>query len=272
VTLPDPTTLVDLHSHLVPGVDDGARTVEDVLDGVARMTRVGIRCIVTTPHLEGSLTLDPLAFRRRMEEMDRAWEIASAAVRDAFPEVSFFRGHEVMLDTPEPDLDDPRLQLGGGGHVLVEWPRLQVPPGTVRVLKRLADRGVRPVIAHPERYHGLDRDLTLPRQWRQAGALLQVNHGSLVGRYGVEARNRALAMLRSGDVAVLSTDFHGRRHLELYVQESHAALLAGGGEEQWILLTKLNPRRILEGESVLDVPPIPPQEGFWDRVRTILRK
>ena len=187
----DTTSLVDIHSHLVPGVDDGARDVTAVLESVWRMMQVGIRRIVTTPHLRASLTLEPWALEERLSAVTLAFEEAAAAVKADFPEVEFRRGHEVMIDVPEPELADPRLRLNGTQFVLVEWPRLQVPPGTPRVLRWLRDQGWWPVIAHPERYMGVPDNPDLLRQWKEAGAYLQVNYGSFVGRYGAAPQDIA---------------------------------------------------------------------------------
>lgn len=264
-------TLTDLHSHLVPGVDDGARTVEDSLGGIERMLAVGIRRIVTTPHLDGRLTRAPEAFRVRMDEMDRGWDLLRAAVAERFPAVELHRGHEVMLDTPDPDLSDPRIRLAGTSWVLVEWPRLQVPAGSTRAVARLVAAGVRPIIAHPERYSGLDGGLDLAGEWRMEGAVLQVNHGSLVGRYGPEPRRRAGLLLRRGWVDLLSTDFHGRSHLRLNVRQAEAALKEMGGAEQWTLLTSVNPARIVQDAAPIPVPPLSLEAGLWRRMKTLFR-
>jgi hypothetical protein len=104
----DAVAYTDIHSHLVPGVDDGARTLEDTLASVERLTRLGIRKILTTPHLDGSLTKDPKALEARLNEVTAAWEIAADAIGRDFPEVTFKRGHEIMLDVPDVDFSDPR--------------------------------------------------------------------------------------------------------------------------------------------------------------------
>jgi protein-tyrosine phosphatase len=260
----------DFHSHLVPGVDDGARTLDDALEGVERMVAAGIRKIITTPHLDGSLTLDPQAFAERMAQMDGAWETIVRAVDERFPEVDFRRGHELMLDVPDPDLGDPRIRLGGSSFVLVEWPRLQLPPGTTDVIRRLRHSGVRPVIAHPERYVGFDRGLDLVREWRRAGAFLQMNYGSLVGRYGPEARELSFRLLRRGWADYLSTDFHGRPHLKLLRREAVAKLAELGADEQVTLLTVTNPQRIFRDEEPLPVPALLTQPNLWSRLRELL--
>jgi protein-tyrosine phosphatase len=266
----DPSAIGDFHSHLVPGVDDGARTLDEALEGVQRMVTAGIRKIITTPHLDGSLTREPAAFALRMAEVDRAWEEVRLAVIERFPEVDFRRGHELLLDVPDPDLSDLRLRLAGTSFVLVEWPRLQLPPGTGEVLTRLRLSGVRPIVAHPERYVGFDRGLELVADWRRAGALLQVNYGSLVGRYGSEARVLAYRLLRRGWVDYLCTDFHGRAHLKLYRREAVERLVARGADEQISLLSITNPQRIFRDEEPLPVPPVVAEPNLWTRLRELL--
>ena len=272
MTVPDPLSLVDIHSHLVPGVDDGARDVQAVLDSVERMTRHGIRRIVTTPHLDGSLSLDPERLEQRLSEVTAAWERAAEAVGEHLPEVEFRRGHEVLLDVPNVSFTDPRMRLAGTSFVLVEWPRLQLPPGTVPVLGRILEQGYRPVVAHPERYHGMGASLHVAQQWREAGAHLQVNFGSLAGRFGSEAQATAYRLLRRGWADYLASDFHGHARLKLYKSEAWAALEELGGEETLTYLARINPGRILSDEPPLPVPPLPVERGFWAKLKGMLQR
>ena len=265
----DPSSFCDFHSHLVPGVDDGAREVEDTLESVQRMTRLGIRKILTTPHLNGSLTRDAAALEERLSEVDEAWDRAAEAVGRDFPEVDFRRGHEVMLDIPDVDFSDPRMRLAGTRFVLVEWPRLQVPPGTPGVIQRIVAEGYIPIVAHPERYMGLDRELEILRQWRDAGAYLQVNYGSFVGRYGADARSFAWRILRRGWADYLASDFHGHAQMKIYFKEAWQVLSEAGGEEALQHLCHVNPGRILRNDAPLPVPALPSETGLWARMRDL---
>jgi protein-tyrosine phosphatase len=268
----DPLSIGDVHSHLVPGVDDGARTIEDTLEGIELMTQAGIRKIITTPHVDASLVCDPEGYAEHMDHVDRAWLDAEREVAERFPEVDFRRGHEVMLDIPDPDLEDERLRLGGSSFVLLEWPRLQLPPGTTGVLSRLRLSGIRPIVAHPERYVGFDRDLELAKEWRRVGAYSQVNYGSLVGRYGPEARRLAFRLLQLGLVDYLSTDFHGRPHLKLLYREGVEMLAELGGDEQISLLSITNPQRIFRDEEPVPVPLLLGERTLWVRLRELLKR
>ncbi|MCG6988980.1 MAG: hypothetical protein LJF06_12485 [Gemmatimonadetes bacterium] len=266
----DPTALVDIHNHLVPGVDDGARSLEDVLASVERMAREGIRKIITTPHLDGSLTLDAGRLERRLGEVDEAFELAVRALGERLPHIDFRRGHEVMLDVPDVDFSEPRLRLAGTSFVLVEWPHLRVPPGTLQVLRRVRSEGYRPVVAHPERYMGID--LEIARRWREAGAYLQVNYGSLDGRYGGDARTFAGQLLRRGWADYLASDFHGRPERKLYRAEAWERIGSLDGEEALARLCVTNPGRILLDQEPLPVPGIPQKRGLWAKVKGILKQ
>lgn len=260
--------LADFHNHLVPAVDDGARNLEDVLGSVEKMSGEGIRSIITTPHLDGSLTLDPERLEERLREVDEAFGDAARAVERDFPDIDFQRGHEVMLDVPDVDFAEPRVRLAGTSFVLVEWPRMHLPPGTQQVLRRIREDGYRPIVAHPERYVGID--LEISRGWRDAGAYLQVNYGSLDGRYGSEARAFALRLLRGGWADYLASDFHGRPGTKLYRAEAWEHLESLEGDEALVYLCVTNPGRIFRDEEPMPVPVLPPRRGFWAKVKGIL--
>ncbi len=266
----DPGAFADIHSHLVPGVDDGARDLGDTLASVGRMTQLGIRKILTTPHLNGSLTRNEEAIEARLSEVDEAFERAAMAVGADFPEVDFKRGHEVMLDIPDVDFSDPRLRLAGTSFVLIEWPHLHVPPGTTRVLERMISAGYRPIIAHPERYIGIDRKLGVIARWREDGAYLQVNHGSLSGRYGAAAKGIAARLLRRGWADYLASDFHAQSQAGIYFKDVWEKLEALGAGESLTNLCLTNPSRVFRDEIPLPVPPLPPEIGLWARVKGMM--
>ena len=266
----DTTSFVDIHSHLVPGVDDGARDIPSVLHSVGRMTRISIRRILTTPHIQGSLTLDPEQLEIRLRDVAEAWERAADVIGEKYPEVEFKAGYEVLLDVPNADLSDPRIRMAGTSFVLIEWPFLKLPSGTVAILRKIIRCGYRPIVAHPERYSGMGQQLELVSEWRAMGAYLQMNFGSLVGRYGRRAQAMAYRLLRRGWVDYMASDFHGHPGLKIYKNEAAAALKALGAEEVFSVLCRTNPSRLLMDEIPLTVPLLPVEKSFWARVRASL--
>jgi protein-tyrosine phosphatase len=264
--------LVDIHNHLVPGVDDGAKHVDAVLDSIERFTRIGVRRVITTPHIQASLTLDPDRLDERLATVTEAWDTADAAIREHFPEVEYRRGHEVLVDVPEADLSDVRIRMAGTSFVLVEWPRLHVPPGTPRVLRWIRDQGYRPIVAHPERYMGMVQAPDLAERWREAGAFLQVNYGSLVGRYGQDARTVAFGLLEAGMADYLASDFHGHASLKLYKTEAWSVMEDRGGIEILETLCRTNPARLLEDQEPLPVRSLSSERTVISRLRGMVSK
>lgn len=191
-----------------------------------------------------------------MDVVDRRWRRVREAATGAFPGLDFRRGFEVRLDKPEPDLSDPRLHLGGTRFVLVEWSGFRPPAGSPAVLASLSGAGHIPVIAHPERYFGIDDELTLVRAWKQAGAYLQGSYGSLVEQYGLRARTLILRLLRAGLLDYLSSDFHGRPGYNFHLAPGSAELRRLGGEAQLDLLARVNPGRLFDDNPPLEVPPL----------------
>ncbi|HLU25189.1 MAG TPA: CpsB/CapC family capsule biosynthesis tyrosine phosphatase [Longimicrobiales bacterium] len=262
--------LTDLHSHVIPGVDDGAGSVEEACAALGALRAAGVTTVVATPHVQASLTRAPDALEARLAEVETGWRALTEEVAPWVEGLTVLRGAELELDTPDPDFSDPRLRLGGGPAVLVEFPNLAVPPNSQVVLGRIRAGGWTPVLAHPERYAGVGSIVGAVRAWREAGALLQVNAGSLLGRYGAEARRRAWALLEHGLADCIASDYHARGNVRL--QELVAHLAEKGAGEQARLLTGINPARILAGEPPIPVGPLRLRRGaLWARVVRLVR-
>lgn len=252
---------VDFHNHLLAGVDDGARDEEESRAAVSTFVAAGASALVTTPHFDGSLTEQPERMRERMSGIDLAWDALRAWVELEMPALRIGRGVELKLDVPEPDCSDERVRLDGGRFVLVEFPGMQVPVRSELPLQAIVRQGYTPVLAHPERYSGFDEELKRAHLWKHAGALLQINAGSLTGRYGQRARSNAELLLGAGLADFLCSDFHARG--ELATQQVLDA--ADRDAETFALLTRVNPQRLLEGQGPLAVPGVS-QHPWWKRV------
>lgn len=248
-----PSDLIDFHNHLIPGVDDGARDMEQALEGVGRLAEAGVRQIVTTPHVSALELRRPEGEWR--QALDEGWRALREAIGERFPDVGLHAGAEILLDWPEIDLSNPRLRLAGGRFALVEFPLASIPLNSGRVLETIRRGGIQPIVAHPERYGNLVEVVEDVVAWHEAGILLQVNAGSLAGYYGEAIQARALWLLEGGLLDYGASDFHGRRGP--WLAEARAVLAAAGGDEQAELLFGVNPARILTDEAPLAVPPLP---------------
>jgi protein-tyrosine phosphatase len=258
------TGVIDFHNHLLPAVDDGAEDVEQALAAARQMWAQGVREVVVTPHLRGSVVERAEALEQVLGPVDAAYRELRALLAAELPELKLHRGVELMLDAPSIDLADPRLRLAGTNFVLVEFPGMMVPPHSVQALYQLRLQGWWPIVAHPERYHNLD-DVDIVDEWRAVGAHLQLNAGSVLGRYGQRVEENAWALLAHGWIDYLSSDYHARGRLPL--EECRAAFGESGGQDCFEQLTRVNPGRMLEGQEPLPPMPLERRRSLWQRLR-----
>lgn len=258
--------LVDLHCHLVPGVDDGARDLDEALAQVLEFRDLGILEVVTTPHLAASAARSPWR-----EGIDESFNDLRAAVADAVPEVRLGLSYEFRLDDPDAELTDRSIGLGAGGALLVEFPMLALPAYPDRMLEVVIAAGWTPVLAHPERYAGVERSYGWIARWREMGAKMCANAGSLWGEHGNEAQRVLRMMLSDGSVDLIASDNHARPNRAATVRQAWDYLAGAACEEQATLLTAVNPAAVLSGEPLVPVPPCEPGDGWVDRLMRLVK-
>jgi protein-tyrosine phosphatase len=244
--------VIDVHTHLLPGVDDGSRSFETSVDVLRRLAADGVECVVLTPHLNVSRLADA-PYERHLELLEELRQRAPAV-----PELRL--GWEIMLDEPGRDLRSPRLALGGSRAVLVEFPLSGVPEQGGDELLRIRSSGVVPVLAHPERYWGCT--LAKVHRWRQAGAVIQMDTAGLLGKGRIAKISRQL--LEHGLVDLFASDNHGDTRT---LATARDWLLEVSTREHAELLTRSNARRLLDGAPMAPVPPLPSVTGVFARFR-----
>lgn len=256
--------MIDLHCHLLSGVDDGAPDLAATRASIERMIESGVTGFVVTPHVNTMELLRPSGAKRVAAALDEAWAAITEIGAAEFPQLTIRRGTELMLDHPSPDLSPDWVRLAGTRFVLIEFPGLMIPPRATEALAPLVADGYVPVMAHPERYRNASSDCAEAIAWRQTGARLQVNCGSLVGQYGTGATRRARLLLEHGVVDYLSSDYHTRGAYP--VEASRKVLESAGAAEQTELLLCTNPARLLQNLDPIEVAPVSPPESPWRKL------
>lgn len=226
--------IADLHSHLVPGVDDGTRTIEESIESLAGLHREGVRTVVTTPHLLLPHLPSETAVQRELDRQRRAFDnlAAACAGHDNLPEL--WLGQEIWApDAIAVRRVVRRNDVGLPGRFLLVEFGFDLQGNHHDVIREIIDAGRQIVIAHPERYRYLTghEPLEVMRRWQELGALLQVNVGSLNGYYeGSSPGSDRLVwqMVTQGMVDVLATDHHGPRRRGVSPREALQTLIARG--------------------------------------------
>jgi len=221
--------MIDIHSHLLPGIDDGAATIEQSLQLARHAVADGITHMVITPHIQpgvydndiASITTAFERFRAMLLKHSIALHVAMAAEVRICPEIF------TMLDMGAVPL---LVAADGERTMLLELPHSHVPPGTEKMLQWLIDQGIRVLIAHPERNKGILKDYSRAGRLVDLGCMLQLTSGSLSGRFGMPPQQAARYMLEQGWVSVLATDAHNMRSRPPELSDGLAAARALAGE------------------------------------------
>ncbi|TXB68914.1 tyrosine-protein phosphatase [Phaeodactylibacter luteus] len=199
----------DFHSHLLPGIDDGAKDMADSLRLIRRLADMGFTRLITTPHIMADLYPNtPEAILAKRDEVRKAMQEAGISLPlDAAAEYLMDEGFEALLETGN-------LLALPGNRVLVEMSFISEPPKLDAYLFRLQTKGYRPVLAHPERYLFLRERMSRYQELRERGCEFQLNLLSLTGYYGKPTRENALALLKAGLIDYAASDLHHDRHAE----------------------------------------------------------
>ena len=263
--------MVDLHSHLLPGIDDGAEDLQASMALLAAYLRQGVSDVVCTPHLppREDSTFSQTAIRAAIDSRDRALDGLREATASLAPSVRLHAGAEVMLTSSLPGLlrlFARECCLAGSPYLLVEVPSF-LSSGLHAIdplLFRIQLEGLTPVLAHPERMSLSESDLAILTEWvGQGRLLLQVNATTLlpaetlpVERRERQRRRQAAVdlLVRAGAVHIVASDTHGPIHRPPMLEEAFQFVGAKYGQRIADRLFKENPRRIIEGGEVAEMP------------------
>jgi len=249
--------LIDIHSHVIYGVDDGARTLEDSLALVQMAAESGTTDLVATPHANPMYHYDPELLRERLEEI--AMRASSA------PRLHLGSDFYLSYDNIEDAIANPtKYTINQKRFLLVEFSDLLIFRNTLEIFARLQDAGMIPVITHPERNALLRQRLDEIQNWVENGTYIQITAQSLLGNFGRRAHEFCETLLDRHLVHFVASDGHDcvRRPPKLdgaynWLKKEH-----GEGVAQALCVT--NPKAVLTGETLaLPVREIPPESRKW---------
>ena len=240
--------LVDLHCHILPGIDDGPDTLEESLALGTLYVESGFRRVVATPHcIPGTRWVPDV--RRVREKVS----LVAAALRKAGLPLRVHSGMEIALDPLVPKLLRERrlLTLGGGPYLLLECPFQRLPTGWEGIIGEVLHMGRRVLLAHPERCDQLAEKPALVRDIVESGAMVQVNWQSLTGMNGTRSRSVALAFAAESHIHCLATDAHdctGRSPAVARKAAAEVEALVGPGNLRRLMID--NPLLVLMGRDL----------------------
>lgn len=235
--------MIDIHSHILPNIDDGAENIETSIKMAQIAESEGIKKMIATPHF--------IAEDKEIEKKDVLKKVKklNTILKQQSIDLEILPGEEIFLTPNIPELyeKDRILTLcNKGKYILIELPMMSIPLYTKDVIHSLALKGLTVIIAHPERNIEIQKDANKLREFLHMGALAQVNTLSLHGVFGRRAKHSAEEIIGSGLVHFLATDCHTPRARSPRMQKAKKLLHPADAK----LLLSANPKKVLQSQDI----------------------
>jgi protein-tyrosine phosphatase len=240
--------MIDIHSHPLWGVDDGAKTFEDAVAMCRLAAQDGITHLVATPHCNYVYTFNRDVNRQKIAELQSAVGEAPKLLLGC----DFHLSYDNIQKIVETPLD---FTINNSTYLLVEFPDHFIPEQLDRVFYEIQVAGLIPIITHPERNPVLARKSELLYQWVTRGCLAQVTAQSYTGRFGSSARRLAEAWLERNLVHFFASDAHDVKYRPPILSECYRKVAESKGEETAERLLKKNPEAVINGMPMPSHPP-----------------
>ncbi len=240
--------MIDLHCHILPGLDDGAQTLGQALDMARLAVESGVTAMAATPHCVDDRCNEVHAAFRALR---RALE-AEGIPLTLLPSMEIFGSVNTALLLQQNRL----FTLNGSRYPLVEFAFQSDGVPETDILSQILAAGYRPLVAHPERYEYVQEDPQLINRWHRMGCLFQVNRGSLMGRFGTACQETAFSLVDRGFATVVASDAHSPQVRTPWMKDVHQMLYREFSPLAAKILLEANPRRILQNKQL---PPVEPE-------------
>jgi protein-tyrosine phosphatase len=235
--------MIDIHSHILPGLDDGAKTLEESVTMIGIAAESGTTEIVATPHANPRYPFDPEAVESKVAELRR--------VTGNIVQLHVGCDFHLSATNIEDALRNPtKYTINHRAYVLVEFSEFLIPPSSGEIFRRMQDAGMIPIITHPERNHLLQSDPGKVEAWVENECLMQITAQSLLGRFGKRAKDVADQFIVTGVVHFVASDAHDAENRTPALAEAYRYVASTYGSDQAETLFVTNPKAALRGEPL----------------------
>lgn len=253
--------MIDIHSHIIPGVDDGSKTIEDTFKMLKEAEKAGFTDIISTSHyIENYYELNKL---------DReAWITAlNTGIKKENINLNLYTGAEIFISENMCNSIKNNIigTLNNSRYVLFELPMNAKVMYLNDIIFELISMDLVPIIAHPERYSYVQKDPNMLYDYIETGVLFQSNYASITGFYGKEAQNTVKKLLQNNMIHFLGTDNHRQKTIYANMDTILKELKKIISDETIELLTEINPRKIINNEEIAIEQPKKIKKSFWGK-------
>ena len=239
--------MIDLHCHLMPGVDDGSKNLEESLEMFENAVTSGVTDVVLTPHyIKGT------KYCLKNEAKAKITSILREALRRAEIDVNIHFGNEVYIDSKLPEIikSGEIATLANSRYLLVELPVNAEDKNAGNIFFNLKSEGITPIIAHPERYVYFQKHPEKVLEYTKLGCLLQGNYMSILGKYGNRAKKTLKTLLKNDTITFLASDIHHAKSDYHLPEAEKKVLKLVKSKEKLNKLFIENPEKVLKDEPI----------------------
>jgi protein-tyrosine phosphatase len=238
--------MVDIHSHILPGLDDGAKNLEESVAMLKMAAAAGTTDIVATPHANSEFAFQPDLIAEKVAELTAA---VGQSIR-IYTGCDFHLQYENIQDA----LEHPtKYTINHKNYLLVEFSDLMIFNTTGDIFYQLRNAGMVPVVTHPERNWLLQKRFESIAEWVAEGACLQITGQSFLGRFGRSAKEYAEKLMKAGLVHFVASDAHGTRDRTPELREAFDYIAGKYGQDRAEQLFVINPRAAIAGEPLPEI-------------------
>lgn len=252
--------MVDIHSHILPGIDDGPKKLEMSLDMIRRSYEEGTKDIVATPHFRRG------CFETPYNEVKKIAKYFNDLVKDEGLDINIHYGQEVYYsDRIIEDLEKGLIgTINDGIYMLVEFPMRRIPSEAADYMYELKLRGITPIIAHPERYSDVIKKPETLNIFIEEGCLFQLNAGSIRGFFGKDVKKTAETLIKNNVYSFIGSDGHNNRSRNTGIKEEYQEVFKKNKNLEDIFFESYN--RLLKNEEIhFEGKMIKKKKGFFFR-------
>lgn len=234
--------MTDIHNHLLYGIDDGSKSIEESIEVLRDMKKCGFDNIILTPHyIKDSKWNNP-----RKDNLERMRHLQEALNENNI-DIKLYLGNEIFIDEDIYELlmKEEMSSLNGTKYLLIELPMNGEYEDYKEIFKDLIRKGYHVILAHPERYHSFQKDFNRIYELEKIGVYFQSNLDSIVGCYGENAEKTIKRLLKEKKIAFLATDIHHKKHDYTKWQRAKLVALKYLSEREFDLITNINPSQLI---------------------------